>query len=466
MKKKLKALLVSTFALAIPLTTTAINHEVSALVDDYVYEDGTIQYGYAIDATEINASCWEFDENGEVSGCLAGLGDTESQKDHNYALRNLAIQGDDSYSVSAKFIPSEESDLSIERTYGIVAWYQDYENYLVYWMQQKTGGDWSGQFYGRIDGLMRKFYVPQNYCDMGNIEYNDFFINAEFEDLWWDQNYSHPSLKGQKAVLLTTSIELKVVSTLKEVTVGGETLTCRSFELHQIVDEIDYTSCEFIIKQINTSASGNLDEFYTGIYSQSFDIGIEDFTITCEKTNFVNNFATKVESLPTTVTSEDDLNTVISVDNAYKGLLSYKANVNSETLTKLENAKNAAVSYVDSEIALLDKSKTTFVEDVDKVVELYELLPEEYQKSITNLDLLTKAIEDADNWVDPSLTPSDTPSEIPSETPSNDTTSESKDNDKTPTTTEKGCKGSVGMSFIPLIMLAGVLTALKKKENN
>ena len=163
MKKLTKTLLVLVLGFSLPAALNANNNLQLNALDDYVNADGETQYGWNLVANETNATTWEFDENGEVSYCWAADGDISAQRVYNYALRNLEINGDDSYSVSAKFVPDPDSDLSAERTYGLVCWYQDADNYLLYWLQTKTDGCWSGQFYGRIDGAFRQIYMPEKY---------------------------------------------------------------------------------------------------------------------------------------------------------------------------------------------------------------------------------------------------------------------------------------------------------------
>ena len=418
MKKLSKALLVLTLGLSLPAALIANNQLELHALDDYVNADGDTQYGWNLVANETNATTWEFDENGDVSYCWAADGDISAQRVYNYALRNLEIEGDDSYSVSATFVPDPDSDLSAERTYGIVCWYQDADNYLLYWLQTKTDGCWSGQFYGRIDSAFRMMYMPQKY--QSAIAYTDSWRKGEYYDMWWDQPAnSHSELVGQKSVLLTTTVGLKVVSDIQTITVGGTETTCRRFELHQIVGGIDEISCEFYVKQLNAESGG----FYTGVYSEMFNIGIEDFTIECTNTDFTKPLVAEVAALPETVASEEDIEKINAARGTYEGLLSYKESVPAETLTKLEAAEASVITYVDNRIAALDKTQSTFLTDLDAVLVLYESLSIAQQDSLTNIDLLSQAIEDADGWVDPNApveTPSDSsqPSENPSDTPS------------------------------------------------
>ena len=322
MKKCCKGLLVLAIGLALPAALLANNQFEVKAFDDFVNEEGNTQYGWHLVANETNQKIWEFDENGEVAYCWAGDGDISAQRVYNYALRNLAIDGDDTYSVSATFVPDPDSDLSAERTYGIVCWYQDADNYLIYWMQQKTAGDWSGQFYGRVDGSLRQIYMPQKYN--GSIGYVDGWLRGEYYDLWWDQGaYTHPEILMKRNALITTTVGLKVVSNIQEVTVGGTATTCRRFELHQIVNGEDHISCEFYVKQI-TAESG---EFYTGVYSEMFNIGIEDFEISCTNTDFTKSVADSINALPEAVDNVSQIAAIAEARNAYNGLLYKEAHV-------------------------------------------------------------------------------------------------------------------------------------------
>ena len=479
MKKCCKGLLVLAIGLALPAALLANNqYEVKAF-DDFVNEDGNTQYGWHLVANETNQKIWEFDENGEVAYCWAGDGDISAQRVYNYALRNLAIDGDDSYSVSATFVPDPDSDLSAERTYGIVCWYQDADNYLIYWMQQKTAGDWSGPFYGRVGGSLRQIYMPQKYN--GSIGYVDGWLRGEYYDMWWDQGaYTHPEILMQRNALITNTIGLKVVSDIKEVTVGGTPTTCRRFELHQIVNDEDHISCEFYVKQINADSG----DFYTGVYSEMFNIGIENFEIACTNTDFTAPVVEAINALPEAVDNIAQISSIINARNSYNGLLSYQNLVDASVLAKLENAEASVGAYVDSVILALDKTQTSFVSDVENVLNLYESLSVELQDKVTKVAELAQAIEDAENWVDPSTKPSDEPSNEPSEEPSNEPSEEPSDEPTTqpsekpsdepttqpsdepvqPSEPKKGCKGSTGATAGLLGLLFTALVALKKKR--
>lgn len=475
MKKCCKGLLVLAIGLALPAALLANNQFEVKAFDDFVNEEGNTQYGWHLVANETNQKIWEFDENGEVAYCWAGDGDISAQRVYNYALRNLAIQGDDSYTVSATFVPDPDSDLSAERTYGIVCWYQDADNYLIYWMQQKTAGDWSGQFYGRVDGSLRQMYMPQKYN--GSIGYVDGWMRSEYYDMWWDQGaYTHPEILMKRNALITTTVGLKVVSSIEEVTVGGTATTCRKFELHQIVNNEDHVSCEFYVKQIDA----NSGEFYTGVYSEMFNIGIEDFEISCTNTDFTKPVVEAINALPETIDNVAHIGNVVEARNSYNGLLSYQSNVAADVVSKLENAETSVGAYVDSVILALDKTQPTFVADVEAALKLYESLSVELQEKVSKTAELAQAIEDAENWVDPSQKPSDNPSEDPSENPSEEPSTQpsEKPSDEPstqpstqpsedpvePTEPEKGCKGSAGATAGILGLLFTALLALKKKR--
>ena len=486
MKKCLKALFAVALGLSLPCTLLS-NPIKTMAFEDFVNEDGNTQYGYYLVANETNQKIWEFDEEtGEVSYCWAGDGDIAQQRVYNYAIRNLPIEQDDTYTVSATFTPDIDSDLSAERTYGVVCWYQDADNYLIYWMQQKTGGDWSGQFYGRVGGQLRHMWMPQKYN--GSISYMDAWLRGEYYDMWWDQAaYTHPALLNQRNILLTTTIGLKVVSSIEEITVANETLRCRKFELHQIVNNVEHLSCEFYVKQINE----NSGEFYTGVYSEMFNVGISSFTIDCEKTDFTKKTVEAINALPSSVSNVSQINDIIKARKTFNGLLSYQSQLDESIVIKLINAENAVGTYVDSVILALDANKKTFVSDVEAALNLYESLTSDLQEKVSKTDELSKAIEDAKNWVDPSDKPSIEPSQEPSIEPSqepsieptdeissvsssepsetlssseitNSSTNNTSSNEEKPNENKKGCKGSSTVGLMSLLLMT--MFVFKKKK--
>ena len=486
MKKCLKALFAVALGLSLPCTLLS-NPIKTMAFEDFVNEDGNTQYGYYLVANETNQKIWEFDEEtGEVSYCWAGDGDIAQQRVYNYAIRNLPIEQDDTYTVSATFTPDIDSDLSAERTYGIVCWYQDADNYLIYWMQQKTAGDWSGQFYGRVGGQLRHMWMPQKYN--GSIPYMDAWLRGEYYDMWWDQAaYTHPALLNQRNILLTTTIGLKVVSSIEEITVANETLKCRKFELHQIVNNVDHLSCEFYVKQINE----NSGEFYTGVYSEMFNVGISSFNINCEKTDFTKKTVEAINALPSSVSNVSQINDIIKARKTFNGLLSYQSQLDESIVTKLTNAENAVGTYVDNVILALDAKKKTFVSDVEAALNLYESLTSDLQEKVSKTDELSKAIEDAKNWVDPSDKPSIEPSQEPSIEPSqepsigptdeissvsssepsetlssseitNSSTNNTSSNEEKPNENKKGCKSSSTVGLMSLLLMT--MFVFKKKK--
>lgn len=489
MKKSSKILCALVAGLFLPNLLIKSSEPVLAYVDDYVNEDGVTQYGYYLVANEVNQKVWEFDEEtGEVSYCYAGDGDISAQRVYNYAIRNLEIEGTDSYSVSATFVPDPDSDLSAERAYGIVCWYQDADNYLIYWMQQKTSGDWSGQFYGRVDGSLRHMWMPKKY-EGGSITYSDYWLRGEYYDLWWDQSvYTHPDLLSQRNILLTTTVGLKVVSSLEEVTVAGETLTCRKFELHQIVNNEDKLSCEFYVKQIKADSGS----FYTGVYSEMFNVGIENFTISCENTDFTKPVVEAINALPESMDNITQIADITKARTMYNGLLSYKSQVAEDVVSKLENTEDSVGTYVDNAILALDDTKSSFVDDVDATLNLYESLSVELQEKVSKTDELLAAIEKAKTWQDPTKQSDSVVEDSSSEeqtssveektssveeksdvtsVESTDTSvatsvkesSEEKTSENVTPESKKGCKGSATGSIAGLLFMA-MLTLKKRKD--
>jgi len=159
MKKKFLALSASLFALFVALT---LNINANAM-DNYQNEDGETLYGWALETNDTDAGLWEFDENGNPAAVYAAEGDTANQWTNNYAIRNLAIGADDNYTLQTTFTPDPETDLSVDRAYGLLVWYQDPDNFLIYWLQQKPSPEWSAQFYGRVDGVYKSFYFESKY---------------------------------------------------------------------------------------------------------------------------------------------------------------------------------------------------------------------------------------------------------------------------------------------------------------
>lgn len=393
MKRKLKLGLL--FAL---MTTLASSVFVrggtlrSEALDNFVDENGTIHYGWSLIANEINQSVWNFDENGQIDYIYAAEGDTANQRIFNYGLRNLAVDAEADYHISATFTPDPDSDLSVERAYGIVPWYQDENNYLIYWLQQKLSGDWSGQFYGRIDGAFRKMWVPEQFS--GAIQSTDYWLKGEYYDMWWDSSYAHSALKDQRNVLLTTPVTMHVVSTLDEATVGAVTKLCRRFEVRQTVNGIEEALCAFYVEQID----GTTGDFYTGLYSEAFSVGISDFNLDVENATFVSDVEASIADLAETIENEAAIQTVIDSHVAYENLLNMKDDVAAASVTKLENAELAVGAYIDGRITALDINSATFVDDVASVVALYSNLPSYLSRHVSKTDALVQAIADAENW--------------------------------------------------------------------
>lgn len=475
MKNK-KVLMTSLLAMAgTVLLAAALPGRAVYAFDDFVDGDGNTHYGWSLVANETNSTIWDFDEEtGMVYYCRAAEGDTSAQRVYNYALRNLEIEEDDSYSVSCTFTPDPDSDLSVERSYGIVAWYQDADNYLIYWLQQKTTSDWSGQFYGRIDGAFRSMYVPKEHCS-GAIPYCDYWRKGEYYDMWWDQaNDTNPELFGQKNILLTKTVTLKVESNIEDVVVNSETVNCRKFVLHQIVDNasgepVDFISDVFYIRQL-VPGMGN---FYTGIYSECFSVGLSNFALTTTTTDFAENVTSLISALPSSVESAVDISKIIEARNAYKGLLDFQDGFPAESLSALEQAESNAAAYVDAVIAALDNTKSTFPTDVDNAYNLYAGLNPEIQNKVTKLDALINAVKEAKDWTDPSSSSEEVPSssEQPasSETPISEDPVTSQDSEKP--SSGGGCGGAImatAGTSLALVALGGglaLLAAKRRKED-
>ena len=140
--------------------------------------DDVTHYGWSLVCNPTEEALFEFGADGNVSAINAAEGDIANQRVNMYAIRDTEHAGDEAYTVSATFTPDSESDLSTERAYGIVPWYMDSNNYLIYWLQQKLDGGWSGQFYGRVDGSFKAWAQ----ADGGS------WITGEYDDMWWDKD--------------------------------------------------------------------------------------------------------------------------------------------------------------------------------------------------------------------------------------------------------------------------------------
>ncbi|MCK9537434.1 MAG: hypothetical protein M0R05_07655, partial [Bacilli bacterium] len=176
---------------------------------------------------EDNEDCFAFAEETEELTAVNCV-DKSDMWLNMYAIKYEAVASDAAYSVEATFTPTGYANVKgAERTYGVVAWYQDSDNFLIYWLQQKDGENWSGQFYGKVNGANRNFVT-----DPAAAEWN----TSEWNDMWWDNDTANPEIKSQSYILLSAEVTLRVVSKVVELENLG---TCRAFELHQIVNGVD-----------------------------------------------------------------------------------------------------------------------------------------------------------------------------------------------------------------------------------
>ena len=365
--------------------------------DNYEDEDGNIQYGWHLETTVTDASTWYFNEDGTPKASYAAEGDTGSQFTNNYAIRNLAIGSADSYSLQTTFTPDPDSDLSVERAYGILLWYQNEDNFLIYWLMQKPN-EWSGQFYGRVNGFYKKFYMTQETANLGNIGYHDGFRGMEFNDMWWDSLHAHEALRGNRASIVNSAVTLTVNSAVETITIGGAAVESRYFEIYQTVNDSPYLTAKFYVQDVN-STSG---DFYTGLYSERFNVDFSNYSLTCD-TDFAAPVNNAISALPAAISTNAEMLEVIKVASDYKSLLSFASGISADNKAKIEALDASVVPYVDNKILALDVNKTTFVDDVLGLVDLYESLPICYQDALTQVDALLEAIDQAENWEDPTL---------------------------------------------------------------
>ena len=389
--KKILVLFVSLF-----LTIFVFAVKADAM-ENHVDEDGNVLYGWHLETNETDAETWKFDENGNPVASYSAEGDTGNQFTNNYAIRNLKVDANATYTLQSTFTPDSDSDLSVERAYGLLVWYKDPENFLIYWLQQKPG-DWSGQFYGRVNNVYKSFYMTQETAGLGNIGFSDNWRRSEFNDMWWDSAHPHVAIRAQRASLITTTVTLKVNSAVENVTVAGQTEESRYFEVYQIVNGTEHLTCKMYIKDVN-STSG---DFYTGLYTERFNVAISDFSLV-SSTDFAAPVNAQIAELPTDITTDSEMQNVIKVAANYKSLLSYKSAVSAENASKIEGLDAKVAQYVDSRILGLDVNKTTYVDDVLQLADLYDNLPVEYQDAVTKVDALIEALEKAENWEDPTI---------------------------------------------------------------
>lgn len=296
-------------------------------------------------------------------------------------------------------------------------------------------------------------WMPES-CASGAIPYVDGWRKGEYYDLWWDQSKnSHPAICNERNALLTTTIQLKVVSSLEECTVAGETKTCRKFELHQIIHDEDFISSIFYVEQLNA----NSGDFYTGVYSECFSVGLSDFTITTTNTDFATPVKEKINALPETIVNESQIIDVMQARNAYEGLLSYQSLLTTNDVEKLTTAEEAVGLYVDNKIMALDHNKSSFKQDVDAAYNLFISLNEILQGKVTKVTELSNAINEAKDWKDPNTSTSESASEVlePSDSVSSSTTDHpSESSSGNVVEPQKGCKGNAMASSFILIMMA------------
>lgn len=378
-----------------------VNMNVKAL-DDYVTPDDETQYGWYLQGTEENKVCWEFDEDGELSYSYAADGDFgDSQHVNNFAIRNLAINASDTYSIQTTFVPDPDTNASIERTYGIVCWYQDADNYLIYWLQQKPI-QWSGQFYGRVDGFMRYFYIPRT---IGNIEVVNYFRGSEFADMWWDASTANnANLVGNVTALCSNTVTIKVESEvvtleLKDVwsdateSFNDEQYRCRKFTLHQIVNGDDF-SVVYYIRDINE----NSGDFYTGLYSNGFNYAVEDFAINTTTTDFAKNVEATINGLPKEIVNQNQIALVHNARVQYEDLLGYKKGVSADCVKALEDAEASVGAFIDNAIMGLDNTVETYKDDVNAIATLFNGLSEVLQNAVSKQTELANHINAAKTW--------------------------------------------------------------------
>lgn len=371
MKNRIKTVIFLLVLMMLFVLSSLVDTKNADALKDYVDPDGNVYPGWSLVGSNTDKKTWYFvgegeeGEVGDIAGCYGLNGDLSPGTVTNFAIRNIPIKANDTYEVSATFKPWEDmvkEGETRESTYGIVAWYQDANNYLIYWLQTKgtenqvedagiTVGAWSGNLYGMVNGARRAYHIPSNYCSDKDPAFGfvDSWRTDEFYDLWYDQSqYTHSTLLKKKSVLLKqdTVVTLKVKSSLTSY--KGE--ACRQFELIQIVNGVAFTSCVQYIRGV----TGSTGDFYTGIGVKKFNCDISNFSISATNTNFTSSVESKLNALPSTVTSVKNVESVVSARGAYNGLLSLKSKVASSAYNKLVAAEKAAAKYIEGKINALN----------------------------------------------------------------------------------------------------------------
>ena len=388
MSKKLLATLASAVLVA-SIGTAAL--PVNA---DYVDEDNVTHYGWTLACEEVNESAFEFGEDGMITDIYAASAvDTENQFTNMFALRDVSYAADEEYTVQATFTPDPESDLSAERAYGIVAWYADENNYLIYWLQQKMDGGWSGQFYGRVGGVYKTAISTKT----GKTTWQSF----EFDDMWWDNgNVSHPDLVGTRNVVIEKTLSIKVVSKIETVTVEGTDYTCRSFELYEVYNNTEFLSNKYYMRDITSESPA----FNVGLYAQKFDVSVSGYSCVASGDEArISAVETAMTGLSATVDAQEDIDAIVKARADYERLLDLQARMTDEAAATaaLEAAENGVGTYVDGLIVALDSSSATFKEDVDEVYNLYMSLTDLLAAKVTKTAELQAALEEAQNPTPP-----------------------------------------------------------------
>lgn len=450
MSKKLLATLASALLVA------SIGASALFVNADYVDEDNVTHYGWTLACEEVNETAFEFGEDGMITDIYAASAvDTENQFTNMFALRDVDYAADEEYTIEATFTPDPDSDLSAERSYGIVAWYVDGDNYMIYWLQQKMGGDWSGQFYGRVDGVYKIAVSTKT----GKTTWQSF----EFDDMWWDNaNVSHPDLLNTRNAIIDNTITLKVVSKIETVTVEDVDYTCRSFELYEVFNDKEFLSNKYYLRDVDAESPS----FNVGLYSDKFDVSISGYScVATGDAERISAVETAMTGLSATVDSQEDISAITDARAAYERLLDLQDGMTDEeaAVAALEAAENGVGTYVDGLIEALDSSSATFADDVDEVYNLYMSLSDLLAAKVTKTAELQAALEEAQN---PS-TPTDPDPSEPGDDDDTDPTDPG-DGDDTGDTGSGGCSSVVALGSIGTagaVLLLGGAAVLFKKRN-
>lgn len=381
MKKKWFSMIVIALLAAV-MSVTGLTAFAEDGIPPDIADNSETTVGWEIISTQDNGVLFTF-ENGNIKHIAASDGVVDVQRMNMYAMRTSKRSADETYSVKATFTPDSDLASGSERTYGVIPWYLDENNFLIYWLQQKTDGAFSGQFYGKVNGSWKS----RMYSDE-----ETFWSNSEYDDFWWDGGNHPENIKGKKNILLTETITLLV--NVSNVIHTGTQLPAKKFEIHEIgtkVVEGETVEDDGIIKTVWVKDSTLQGNIRTGVYMENFNMAIDNFNsygITDDA--LVASAEEKIEAIASEVT-KNDISDIITARNEYLELADNMNRVNPDSVDKLVLSETAAAIAVDAVISALDKTTISFLADVTEARTIFDSLSEEISSQVTKVALLMAA---------------------------------------------------------------------------